>query len=69
MSISKNFVFLPYISKTSASEEILTLPHEKNGEKIGPGRKTTKRGDLVKKCQKQVGWGKAKKKVGVYQVQ
>ena len=33
LSISKNFVFLPYISKTSASEEILTLPHEKNGEK------------------------------------
>ena len=33
LSISKNFVFLPYISKTSASEEILTLPHEKSGEK------------------------------------
>ena len=66
LSISKNFVFLPYVANT---EEILTLPHEKNGEKIGPGRKTTKRSDLVKKCQKQVGWGKAKNKVGVYQVQ
>ena len=52
LSISKNFVFLPYVGNT---EEILTLPHEKNGEKIGPGRKTTKRSDLVKKCQKQVG--------------
>ena len=62
LSISKNFVFLPYISKTSASEEILTLPHEKSGEKNWSGKKTTKRSDLVKKMPKTRWMGKSKEK-------